>query len=218
MNIHIITPFYRKALLPTLIHYLKPMDIIWHPVCDPVDIEVFENNTISWIKPLLCTSFLPTDMCYRKINDFIESENIIDDDYYGFMGDDDMYEPGFIDVIREQTAKILIYSLYRGNVIPECDTERHPPMSIVINSLDEIQVCNIGLGMYIMKGEILRQTKFQNNHIWDDGRYAEELKARWPDDIKLLPDLYIFGNYFQPGRYTDKNNFIKSTWELPVII
>jgi len=218
MNIHILCPFYRKNLLPTLINYLEPTGIIWHPLCDPIDMTAFYDNDKSWIQPILCPPFNPTDMCYRKINDFLDTKHIIDDDYYGFMGDDDMYEPGFFDVIRQQTSKIIVYCLSRGDTTPECDTEQHPAMSITLHTLDDIRTFNIGLGMYILKGSILKQTRFGNVSKFDDGAYAENLKAKFPDDIKILSDLYIFGNYFQPGRYTNDNWKIKSNWELPKII
>ena len=220
MNIHIICPFYRKTLLPTLLKYLEPENIIWHPICDHIDIQAFDINHLPlWVQPIICAPFLATDMCYRKINDFLDIGTIIDSDYYGFMGDDDMYEPGFFDTIRQQTARILVYSCYRGDTTPVIEeAEQHPSNPLIIRTIDDIQVGRVGLGMYIIKGEILRQTRFGNNHKWDDGYFAVNLKERWPGEIKILSDLFVFGNYFEPGRFTSKNNFIKNTWELPVIV
>jgi hypothetical protein len=219
LDIHVITPFFRKHLLPTLIHYLSPLHIQWHPVCDPVDIEAFLGNTIPWIKPLLCGKFQSLDMSYRKINDFIDAGNIAEEDYYCFMCDDDMYEPGFFDIVRKQTAKIIFFSCYRGDTVPNIPgAENHPVYPLIIRTANDIQTCNIGLGMYIVKGEILRRTKFNNTHKWDDGRYAEDLKNRWPADYIIIPDLFIFGNYFEPGRFVRKECLLKSNWELPQII
>lgn len=110
MKAHVLTPFYRKHLTKTLIAYFEKMDIIWHPICDPTDIEPFKDNTRDWIQPLLCSPLVPTDQCYRKFNDFINAGQIVDEDYYCFSGDDDMFEPGFFDVVRQQTSKILINS------------------------------------------------------------------------------------------------------------
>jgi hypothetical protein len=213
MDIHILCPFYRVHLLPTLIHYFEPMGIQWHPIVGH-DVKVsFDRD---WIIPLRTNELKPGEGCYRKINDFIETQQIIDDDYYGFLDDDSMYEPGFFDIIRQQTAKILFYSVYRGNSIPKNDgAEPHSIHPIRITSLKDIRVCNIGLGMCIIKGEILKQTKFKNTHKWDDGRYMERLKLRFPNEIQILPDLWVFGNYFQVGRYTDATKFIKSNWRLP---
>ena len=216
MKIHIITPFFRTHLIPTLIHYLEPMGIEWHPVIGHDSEARFDRD---WIHPVRTDELLPTDMCYKKIDDFADTQEIIDDDYYGFMGDDDMYEPEFFDVIREQTAKIIMFSVYRGDSIPTGDdSEPHPWTPIRISSIEDVRVCNIGMGMYIVKGEILKQNRFGNNHKWDDGRYAVRLRGQFPDDIVLLPDLFIFGNFFQPGRYNKKEAFLKPNWELPEII
>jgi hypothetical protein len=47
---------------------------------------------------------------------------------------------------------------------------------------------------------------------------AVELKIRWPNDFIIISDLFVFGNYFEPGRFTNEETFLKSTWKLPVII
>jgi hypothetical protein len=195
--IHIICPFYREHLLPTLIKYLEPMNIIFHPVITPIENVPIQKD---WIKPLVT----PIDayvIAYEKINKFIENYKIEDNDYYGFMGDDDMYSPGFFDVIREQTANILVYSLLRGDQVPEDNIEKHPIYPLIISKLSDMQVCNIGLLQYIVKGHILKQTRFNSGHKWGDGMYAEMLRDRFPNEIKFLPDLFAYGNYLQLGRY-----------------
>jgi hypothetical protein len=215
MKIHIITAFYRVHLIPTLIHYYEPMGIEWYPM---VAAERNKFPDKEWIHPIVVPELSPTDQSYRKIIDFAETQEIIDDDYYGFLGDDDMFEPGFFDVIRQQTAKILVCSLYRGDHVPRGDgSEPHPARVIIQESLSDIRVCNIGLGMFIIKGEIFKQEGLTNNHKWDDGRWAERLRDKFPNDIKFLPDLFVFGAFFQPGRYTDSTKFLKPTWELPNI-
>jgi hypothetical protein len=219
MQINIICPFYRQYLLPTLIKYLEPMHIQWHPVCDPIDIQAFSDNTKQWIHPVLCKPFRAGEMCYRKINDWIDLnlDTINNDDYYGFMGDDDMYEPGFFDIVRQQTAKILMYSCYRGDAKTNNPppAENHPAHPLIINGLDDVHVGKIGLGMYILKGSILRQMKFNITHKWGDGAFAQDLKAKWPNYIKFLTDLFVFGNYFEPGRFNTSEKFLKSSWRLP---
>ena len=213
MKIHIITALYRVHLAQTLIHYLEPMGIEWYPVVAPKEDIPFDKE---WIHPIHVNELLHNEFPYRKINDFLDTQEVIDDDYYGFMSDDNMYEPGFFDVIRQQTAKILFYSVYRGDSTPRNDgSEPHPSTPIRIQSLNDIRICNVGFGMCILKGEILRQTKFKNTHKWDDGRYMERLKLKFPNEIQILPDLWVFGNYFQVGRYTDTTKFLKSNWLLP---
>lgn len=219
MDIHVLCPFYRKNLLSTLIHYLEPMNIIWHPICDPVDIEPFNSINKPWIKTSLCRKLHQGDQYpYIKFNHFIETEQIIDDDYYGFMGDDDMFEPLFFDNLRKQTAKIIINSAFRGDAIPNDGSIGHGACPLIMRHLHDVRLNNIGTGMYFVKGEILRQTRFDINGTGGDGLYAEGLRARWPNEILFLTNWFIFGNYFQPGRFNRKDVFIKSNWELPKLI
>ncbi len=205
MKFHAIMPFYRKHLAPILTKWFESMDVIWHPVCDHIDIEPFIGNTIPWIQPILCEPLkIPGDQCYRKINDFIEAPStiIVDEDYYGFIHDDDMYVPGFINKVKQQTAKIICFSASRGEICPNDDAiYKWPPIPLILEKLDDIRVANIDMCQMIVKGEILRQTRFGNNSVCDDGHYAENLKSRWPNDILILPELGINFNYFQPGRY-----------------
>jgi len=218
MNIHVITAFYRIHLAKTLIHCLEEFLIHWHPIYSEKEFYPFNKF---WIHPLLVKELLPTDYAYRKLNDFIETQEIIDDDYYSFMGDDDMFEPGFFDKIREicktEKSEIIFYSVARGNTTPACDVAQHPCHPLIPNSLNDIRVCNVGL-QFILKGNILKQVKFNNTHIWDDGILAEHLKNKFGSKIKFAPDLFVLGNYFQPGRYTDNSALLKSTWKLPEII
>jgi|WetSurMetagenome_2_1015567.scaffolds.fasta_scaffold00534_24 hypothetical protein len=208
MNFHAIMPFYRKHLKDDLLKHFEPMNLIWHPVCDNVDMTSFEKNTLSWIKPLLCMPLLPGDMCYRKNNDFINAGDIVDDDYYGFIHDDDMYVPGFINKIKRQTAKIIFYSMDRGErYAPNPGPFNWPPVPIIINKIDDVHVAGIDMCQYIIKGEILRRTKFGYRAFEDDGHYAEYLKNTWPNDILILPEIGIRFNYFEPGRYDKRLDY-----------
>jgi hypothetical protein len=221
MNIHIITPFHRENMIKTLIKYMEPMNIIWYPVCDPDEIQSFEGINEDWIRPVLCPPLIiPPDQAFRKLNDFLNAAEIIDKDYYAFMGDDDMFEPGFFDVIKQQTAKIIFCSLARGDTIP-AEAEgagRHPVYPLIINGPEDVRVFNIGLMQFIIKGEIARQVRFNNTSNHDDGKMAEFLKNTFPDDIVYLPGWFGFGNYFEPGRYTNNNWKLKPEWKLPEII
>jgi hypothetical protein len=191
------------------------MNIQWYPMVSP-ERDIFEKR--SWVHPLHTKELVPGEACFRKLNDFLETQEIIDSDYYGFIDDDSMYEPGFFDIIRQQTAKIIIYSLSRGDTIPNDEVAKHPTNPLIIKSLRDIRVGNIGLPQYILKGEIIKQTRFDPTHYHGDGYYAHILRMKFPQEIKILSDLFVFGNYFQPGRYTDATKFLKPSWFLPEII
>jgi hypothetical protein len=192
------------------------MGIEWYPIVSP-ERDVFEKK--DWIHPIHTQELIVgKEACFRKINDFLDTQTIVDNDYYGFIDDDSMYEPGFFDIIRQQTSKIIICSLYRGDSIPNDNVAKHPTYPLIIKSLRDIYVCNIGLPQYIIKGEIFKQTRFNPINVHGDGKYAEYLKFRFSKDITILSDLFAFGNYFQPGRYTNAKKFLKPSWNLPVVI
>lgn len=217
-KVHVICAFYRKYLLPTHIEYLEPMDIEWIVACDEVDIEPFKDNTREWIKPVLVPPLkIPGDQVYKKFNNCIDKIDIVDDDYYCFMGDDDMYEPGFFNAIKEQTAKVVIVSASRGNAIPEGlpPAARQAAIPLILHRIEHIRVCNINLTQYVIKGEVLKQMRFNDKTQEDDGYFAEELVRRFGSELKLMPEWFTFINYFQPGRYTDNGWKIKPHWELP---
>jgi hypothetical protein len=217
MKIHLLSPFMRHELLPTLISYLKDMDVIFHPIMTVEEGKSFAKDVPEWVQPLI-DDIQAYAVAYEKINRFIDTQDIIDDDYYGFMGDDDMYEPGFFDQIKQETSDIIFYSLYRGDSIPECDPEKHPVFPIILRSISDIRVCNTGFCQYIMKGRILKQVRMRIDHKWGDGFFAETLREKFPDKIKIISDLFAFGNYFQPGRFVNADKFLKNTWRLPEMV
>ena len=215
MKIHILTPFYRVHLAQTLIHYYEPMGIEWYPIVAPKEDIPFDMD---WIYPIHVIELSAKETCARKFNDFLDTQEVIDDDYYGFMCDDNMYEPGFFDVIRQQTAKILIVSAYRGDSIPRDGSAPHGTDILKITSLKGIKISRIDFCQYIIKGEIFKQNRFDTFNKVSDGVYAVNLRLKYPNDIIFLPDSYVFFNYLQPGRYTTTSTFVKSTWSLPEII
>jgi len=207
MNFHAIMPFYRQRLTEILIKHFESMNLVFHPVCDRIDIQPFKDNKISWIQPLLVRPLqIPGDQCYRKNDDFIVMADIIDEDYYGFIHDDDMYVPGFIDKIKKQTAKIIFYSASRGQAWATADIGPYnwPPVPLIINTIEDVRIANIDMCQVIVKGEILKQVRYGNSSVCSDGEFAEMLKKTWPNDILILPEFGVNFNYFQPGRYLNQ--------------
>jgi len=221
MNIHILTPYYRKYLYKTLIHYYTPKHIIWHPICDEVDIEPFKDNTLEWVKPFLCPPLQKGQQCYEKFNHFLKGNEIIDEDFYGFCGDDDMWEDGIFSELRKLDPEINIVYLsnYRGDKIPNDGGAPHPVHPIIMKDISQVKPCHIGLGEFFIKGRIFKQHTFDNLDGAGDGRFAQKIyKGLNPKTILFKPNWFVFGNYFQPGRHTDKNKFLKDNWKLPEII
>lgn len=217
MNVHILMPFHRRHLYNTLIHYYEPHNIIWHPIGDDWDLEPFRDNSSNWIQPYRCPELKPGEQAYRKLNDFIEGNELVPEDYYGFACDDDMFEPGFFDELKTRKEDIVFNSSYRGDKIPNDGTEPHPTGCLIHHDTRNIAVCCIGLGMFFVKGEVLQNLRFGITYGWDDGRFAEML-VTLGKSMEFMPDWFLLFNYFQPGRFTDPNCFVKNTWELPKII
>lgn len=216
MNIHLLIPFYRKHLAKTLLHYYGQMGIIVHPICDEIDIEPFVDNTLEWVKPFLCPALKPGEQCYTKFNYFIEAGDLIEDDYYGFCGDDDMFEPRFFDDLKTHTADVVYNSNYRGDSIPNDGTCGHGTSPLIIAEAGNVRIDYIGLGMFFVKGCILKDLRFNQQCGGGDGEFAIALLKA--PTIEYRSWWFVFGNYFQPGRHTNPAKFLKPTWELPQII
>lgn len=216
MKIHVICPFMRQHLLATLIDYLEPMNIEWYPIV--LEREKFEIN-IEWIHQIIINDLPEGGLGYKKVNYFIDTYPIVDEDYYCLMGDDDMYEQAFFDEIKKQTADIIYVSLSRGNAIPTYEgVTPHATYPLIITKLEDVRRYNINFAQYIMKGKILKQMRFGYIENCEDGIFAEQLKEKFPNDYIFLPNLFVFSNYFEPERYTNNDWKIKQHWELPKII
>ena len=48
-----------------------------------------------------------------------------------------------------------------------------PPIPIYQNKLEDMRVANIDFCQMVVKGEILKQTRFHNASVCDDGNYAD---------------------------------------------
>lgn len=201
MNFHAVMPFYRQRNYEPLKNWFKTMDLIWHPVCDIEDIRPFVGNKEEWIQPILCPPLRKGEQCYKKLNYIID---IVDNDYYGFIHDDDMYVPGFIDKIKHKTADVIFYSMSRGqNWTNDTEAYNWPPDPIILNSIDDVYIAHVDMCQYIIKGFIYKQIKFGYAHDYDDGLMAEQLKRDYPFNINVMSEIGINFNYFQTGRYND---------------
>lgn len=219
MTVHLLCAFYRKYIYKTLIHYYEKEDIIFHPICDDVDIEPFKDNKLSWVQPYVCPPLrIPGDQVYKKFDYFMDGNELIENDFYGFIDDDSMFEPGFFAELKKHNDYEVVYnSCYRGDSVPNDGSEPHPIYPLIQNGPQDVYECNIGIGMFFVKGRVLKNIRFGNTHKWDDGRFAKRLLTE-TSSISFMPNWFVLGNYFQPGRHTNKSKFMKPNWELSQII
>lgn len=223
VNIHLICPFRRTNLIPTLIPYLEKQNSFYYPICSPEDISAFDGINKEWLKPFLYTKqqnhIDHSTICFGKCNQFMDNHSFIDGDYYGFVGDDDAHEDGFFDILKQQTKTIVLCNHYGGDSIPP-EGHAHPPGSRIIESLDDMCVNHIGFGMYFGKGSLIKNMRFEDTTSGGDGYFCEAMRKRLnnDDDIVILKDSFYFGNYYQKGRHTTRHGYLKDTWQLPIFL
>lgn len=194
MNIHVITPFFRTQNIPALIVYLEGENVLWHPITDyPIEFGK------SWVIPMVCPE-PPADwhVSSYKTNYFISHHGIIDDDYYCFMCDDDLYEAGFFAKIRGCTEPVIVVSMKRGQHPVKSDSA-HDTATLVARPKNMVRGW-VSSQQYIIKGSVLR-TIIIDPSGWADGIVGEFLYDHYP--IRYEPEWYALFNKLQPGRWDE---------------
>ena len=136
-----------------------------------------------------------------KRNYFIEHSEIIDDDYYVAVDDDDMYEPNVFNEIKWMNDDIVIISMKRGhktptNVIPD----RKYPTSTLWAAPENVQVGAISNQQSFVKGYVFKKYLYDAQGHCGDGRLAVRRKEAG-EQIAYRPDLFALFNYYEPGRW-----------------
>lgn len=199
MKYHILTPFMREENLRLILNNFKNPNVIFHPIIDkPIE---FPNE--DWIKPF---TFTP-DAGIKRItfhawNKYIASGNLIDDDYYLFISDDDFLEPGFFEKIKDISTDIILVSMKRG----DNTTKSGYSTNTLVPNWRVLMRSRIGTEQLIIKGRILKNERFHDN-ITADGQFIGMLWKKYPHGcFTFKTDAYIWFNYLEPGRW---NSFKK---------
>jgi hypothetical protein len=185
MTIHVITAFSRPQNLPALLPMLESQWIVWHPIChEPVDF-----GSLPWIEPFSVGPVpADTDPCYWKLNQWLESHEIDDGSIYCFLCDDDCYDAGFFDFVRQSRFDdALVVSA------------RFDPHKILVAHPDNMQVCKINLTQYLLRGHVARKLRFENSGV-ADGLAAQWLAANYRCTFR--PDLFVVLNLLRPGVWS----------------
>ncbi len=208
-QVHLITPFMRHNLKEKLIEAYRPMGIIWHPIMFSDEAISFEEP---WIWPVFilgnskeCEALMPGNF---KRNWFIQHCEIIDDDYYVTVDDDDMYEEGVFDAVKQMDDDIVIISMKRGHFTPMGVPEvRKYSTTTLYAHPDNVQIASISAQQSFVKGKIFKVHLFnEDSHQWD-GEIAVHHKGSG-EQIRYEPDLFALFNYYEPGRWDDGNHKI----------
>jgi len=202
-KINILTPFNREENLLEILLFLKDQAIHWVPIVSSEKKWIFDlvfslvpeiNSTVT---PMyICGIENGWDASYFKLNHAIKKLNIIDEEYYCFMMDDDSYESCvFSEILKMNTAAVFI-SMKRGNAIP-VGAVPHGTTTLIAHP-DNIVVNKVGAEQLFVKGFVLKEYLFEN-YSGADGKFAEWLKLNY--QCAYRPDLFALFNYLEPGRW-----------------
>lgn len=181
-NYHIVTPFYRKENLHAIITNVQ--GFCWHAV---------EEGLPNFKDP-----------AYAKINHFIQKCEIVDNDYYQILNDDDALPLGFFEVQKAIAGDIVIFSMKRGDHVPahQNPLQTHPTTDLIATR-NNMRIGGMGLQQIRFKGSIFKTLVCKDNPF-ADGMLIETLRER--QDIVFVPNVYILFNYLEPGRYENTKN------------
>jgi hypothetical protein len=200
-RVHVVTPFSRPHHRRVLTSMLRPMGVLWHPVChDPAHVAAFDADPQDWVLPLLTE--LPTDWDppWWKLNYFLEDYGVNDLDIYCFLCDDDGYEPGFFDSLTAgPVGDITLVTMIRGNVRPH--PHSHPATPLFARP-ESLHVGGVGVEQMLCRGHVLRGERLYNVGC-GDGDFIVRLASqvnRWR--VVYRPDGPVVRfNLFEPGRW-----------------
>lgn len=206
---HVITPLARFGNVADLKSILENQNVIWHVITDDDAKETVEF-TEDWIKHYVCPNggMEFWKRCNNSINWFIETQEIIEDDIYCFMNDDDGYEPQFffkmahiVNKINESKIRcdVMICSMERGHNIPKgLPPERSHPTTKLIAHPDSMHVCGVGVEQIFMTGKVLSENRLPLEVV-GDGMMISHIVRNYP--TAYIPDISVWFNYLEPGRW-----------------
>ena len=188
-KVNIIMPFSREEYKEELIEMLEPLDITLNII------EEFstEWKYKDWIKSYSCW-YLPFewDPPYYKVNWFIQNRIIQDEEYYMFMGDDNLIDSKLINAIKECNTDLVFFSSYYNPYIT---------LKLDLNNLDNsIKINNCSWYQIALKGKVLKDIVFHNLY-YADGIMMETLYKN-----KSLTRTYL------PNEYVKFNGLNKKWW------
>jgi len=189
--IHIITPFSRKQNINFYLNlYSNPL-VLWHPIYIG-DFPFAEGRNVE----ALHVEDPPqgVDICYWKINKFIERGAIVNNDLYLFINDDDSIELPFYERVVALQGECFFVGMKRGMHQPP---NGHPTSTLI--PFEGAAPGQIGLEQIIVRGSLLKTLRFREDNGMADGIMAVELQQKCK--VIYIKDLFTLFNYLEPGRW-----------------
>lgn len=205
-KIKLIMPFSRPENKQILIDSYRNQNVELYPI-------MFMDESINWgnepwIFPIVinelstdCKVFMPG--CYKR-NWFISHYPIIDNDYYLTADDDDYYESNVFSEVSKMSDDIVIVSMKRGHHIPKnVHIFRQYPTTTLFAKPENVWPGEISAQQQFVKGKIFgKHLHNEESHCWD-GEIITSHKERG-EQISYRPDLYALFNYYEPGRWENR--------------
>jgi hypothetical protein len=216
---HVVCPLARFDNVPKLYNALKGHNVFWHIVTDddnPKSHE-FVPPQEDWIKHHICHNDreLFWDRSNTSLNWFLDNYPLEPEDMYCFLNDDDAYEPDFFDKLRNviynfpYEINVIITSMKRGDEIPESvkGTNRHHHTNTLIAHPIFMQPMKVGLEQILVKGKVLDLGFRFPRYDCGDGMLITAITQQV--HTMYLPEVYVWFNYFEPGRWRNIDVFEK---------
>lgn len=199
-NYHVLTPMNRYENLRRLVPHLESQKIIWHVVVDdevPFHLSFKQPWIYYYRYPNVANEFWAR--CNSSLNWLLDTLTLPDDDYVCFLNDDDGYEPGFFDKLREHQDDVIVTSMKRGNQTPAgVRPERAHGTNTLEAKPENMKVGYVGVEQMFAKAKIMKYVRLPI-HIAGDGQMIEYVYTTNP--VKFLPEANVLFNYFEPGRW-----------------
>lgn len=189
---------------------LAQHDITWHVITDQNSPHEFNFPAAEWILHYRCPEHDPPfvnfwDRCNWAMNWFLDTQPLIDSDFYCFLNDDDALEPNYFTKVLAALSRnnwqhsVAITSMERGHQTPtDVVPVRQHPTSKLWGIAENVRLCGIGLEQFVAKGLALQTIRFPYDSC-GDGMFIVELVKRNP--TVYVPEATVWFNYFEPGRW-----------------
>lgn len=187
MKYHILMPFQRIENKNEIVEYFSKFNVILHPIIS----KSISFPKFRWIEPF--EYYLPEDgvnlSYYYALNKFIQKGEINDNDYYMFLTDQDILEPGFFNKLRWLRTDFAVVSMKRGNERTYFPSWRNMGRQGMSGQ------------QLVIKGKRLKNEKFVDTHI-ADAKFVSSLWTRYPHaDFTFVNDANVLFNYLDPERW-----------------
>lgn len=204
MRYHVLMPFHRIKNKNIIIKHLRQFNVVLHPIIN----ESIEFPKENWIKPFVFGSPPPEVrwVYYYALNKFIGRAEIIDDDYYMFLSDDDFIEPNFFEKLKGIDTDFIVVSMKRGDNAPP---GARTGAGVLTCSWRKMGRKGMGGEQLILKGKHLKNEKFLDMHIADKKFASKMWFLNAHENFTFIPDAYIWFNFLEPGRWKEAKKILE---------